>query len=190
MKGESMRAITVATLLLLGACQSAYLPDGRPNENSTLFEVTAGARLVIQRDLVVPPYHYALFLQDGKVHDFSGINKYDTYCAFSVDGASDPRKTIASGSYVVDEVHQQLMFQVAQARSGFVKTGQRNDGHDDWRVMATVMRLSSAQTSMALKAVCATWGLPQDMHKLTVAGIRRSLGDVVRLELAEVARPK
>lgn len=185
-----MRAATIACLLLLSACQSAYLPDGQPNENSPLFEVTSGSRLVIQRDLVVPPFEYAVFLQDGKVLGFPGLNKYDTYCAFSVDGPADPRKTIASGTYVVDEVYQQLLFQVAQARSGFVKTGTRNDGNEDWQVMATILKLSSAQTSMALKAVCATWGLPQDMHKLTVAGIRRSLGDVARLDLADAARPK
>jgi len=185
-----MRAALIACLGLLSACQSAYLPDGRPDENSILYEVSAGARLVIHRDLVVPAYHYAIFLQDGKVHDFSGINKYDTYCAFSVDGPSDPRKAIASGTYVVDEVYRQLLFQVAQARPGFVKTGTRNDGFEDWRVMATIMKLSSTQSLMALKAVCATWGLPQDMDRLTVAGIRRSLGDVARLDLPAAAGPK
>lgn len=185
-----MRTAFIASMLLLSGCQSAYLPDGQPDESSTLFEVTAGTRLVFHRDLVVPAYQYAVFLQDGQVHDFSGINKYDTYCAFSVDGPSDPRKTIGSGSYVVNEVYRQLLYQVAQAPVGIRKVGMRDDGSEDWRVMATVMKLSSTQSSLALKAVCATWGLPQDMDRLTVASIRKSLGAVVSLNLPATAHPK
>lgn len=179
-----MRAIAFITTIFLTACQSAYLPDGRPNENSTLLEVSAGSRLVINRKLTIQPYQHAIFLQNGKVYEFSGINKYDTYCAISVDGRHDAIKSIEQGIYVVKRTYKELVFQVARATAGFITVMRDNDTSNDWHVMATMMDISSTQNSQRLKVTCASWGLPQDTHNLTVKGIRRSFGEVISLDIS------
>jgi hypothetical protein len=179
----SWRVTSLAASLLLAACQSAYLPDGRPNENSTHHEVPVGSKVVINQALTIPPYQHAIFIQNGNVSDFSGINQFDTYCAFSIHGKHDAQKHIQAGEYSVDYVYKELIFQVASAAS-IINTSSKNDDNGfDWEAMATIMILSSQNNSRPLRLLCAEWGLPQDTSNLTISGIRRSFGKVISLTI-------
>ncbi len=184
-KGAPMpwRATSIAASLLLAACQSAYLPDGRPNENSTRHEVPVGSKVVVNQALIIPPYQHAIFLQDGNVSDFSGINKFDTYCAFSVYGKHDAQKHISAGEYSVDYIYKELIFQVARTASAINTSSKNDDNGFDWEAMATIMILSSPNGSRPLRLLCAEWGLPQDTSNLTISGIRRSFGNIVSLTI-------
>lgn len=179
----SMRSTFLAASLLLTACQSAYLPDGRPNENSTHHEVPVGSKVVINQALTIPPYQHAIFIQHGTVSDFSGINKFDTYCAFSAYGKHDTQKHIPAGEYSVDYIYKELIFQVASTAYAINTSSKNSDSGFDWEAMATIMILSSPSVSRPLRLLCAEWGLPQDTSNLTISGIRKAFGNIVSLTI-------
>ncbi|NIO40864.1 MAG: hypothetical protein GTO41_12185 [Burkholderiales bacterium] len=47
------------------------------------------------------------------------------------------------------------------------------------------MELHSETQPDVVRMTCARWGVPQELSNVTVAGIRKSLGDIVTLELAD-----
>lgn len=177
------RTPSLAASLMLAACQAAYLPDGRPNEDSIHHEVSVGSRVVINQSLTIPPYQHAIFLQNGNVMHFQDLNKFDTYCALSMYGKHDAQKKIHAGEYSVESVYKELIFQVAKTKYT-IKTSSKNDDNGfDWEAVATIMVLSSRGDSKPLRLLCADWGLPQDRSNLTISGIRKSFGTIVSLTI-------
>jgi hypothetical protein len=179
------RSLILSTLtVVLTACQSAYLADGRPNENSTLLEVPVGSRVVLKQELIVPAYQQDVFLQKGKAYDFSTVNKWLPYCAFSLYAQAKKPKVMAPDTFVVRKVSRQLLFQLAGRPVQVAGITDGSDGFQSWRVNAAVMELGSERQPDVVKLTCAAWGLPPDATYVTLAAIRGALGGVVSLHLA------
>lgn len=180
----SRRFALFTLTVVLTACQSAYLTDGRPNENSPLFEVPVGSTVVLEQELIVPAYQQDIFLQDGKAFDFSTVNKWRPYCALSLHAQTKQPKAMQADTFVVRKVSRQLLFQLAGRPVQVAGITDGSDGFQSWRVNAAVMELSSGRQPDVVKLTCAAWGLPPDVTYVTLAAIRGALGGVVSLHLA------
>lgn len=180
------RLLTLFTLTVaLSACQSAYLADGRPNENSTLLEVPAGSTVVLKQELIVPAYQQDVFLQKGKAYDFSTVNKWLPYCAFSLYAQTKKPRVMEPDTFVVRKLSRQLLFQLAGRPVQVAGITDGSDGIQNWRVNAAVMELSSGRQPDVVKLTCAAWGLPPDATYVTLAAIRGALGNLASLQLAD-----
>jgi hypothetical protein len=184
-----MKRLTLFPLaLLLAACQPAYLKSGQPNPNSPYFEVPVDSKFVLNTDVTFPAYQKDMFFQNGKVSDFAGVNKWLPYCALSVHAKTKVPQIVKADTFLVQKVAQKFLFTLAKA--DFQVAQLDRSGNDEWRVLATVMELSSARQPGVVRMTCAAWGLPQDMSNVTLNSIRKALGDAVTLEVADNQGPR
>lgn len=183
-----MRMAFLVCTVLLAACQPAYLRDGSPNENSPYFEVPVQSKFVLHQTLTIPPHRRHIYFQHGKALPFQDVNQYIDYCALTLHTKKQVPQIVKPDTFVVTKVHRQYLFQLAKATITVAQVIDRGNG-ETWQVLATQMELRSETQPDVIRMTCAAWGLPQDLSNVTVAGIRRSLGDIVTLEMTDLSAP-
>ncbi len=183
-----MRFALLTVAMLLTACQPAYLSNGQPNPSSVYFEIPVDSKFVLRKDVTFPPYRKDMFFQNGKLSDYSGVNKWTAYCALSLHAQRQVPFTVKADTFVARKVSRQFLFQLAGAPLQVAGQFDR-DGFQEWRVLATVVELSSDTQPEVARMTCAQWGLPQDLSNVTLNGIRTSFGDFVQLEIADLRTP-
>jgi hypothetical protein len=173
---------------LLVGCQPAYLKDGRPNENSPYFEIPVGSKFVLHQTLTIRPYSRNVFFQNGRALPFFDVNEFIDYCALTLYAQKQAPQTVKPDTFTVTKVYREYLYQLASAPVVLAQMFQDKDG-DTWHVLATQMELQAKDQPDVIRLTCAAWGLPQDISNVTLAGIRKSLGDVATLELADSKAP-
>jgi hypothetical protein len=183
-----MRLILLIFVVSLAACQSLYSPPyskgGQPNFDSAYFEVPVDSKLTLNRDVTIPPHKKNVFFQFGKALPFQDVNQYREYCALTVFAKKKVPQTIKPDTFHVSKVSRQYLFSLAQANVDVAQVLNGDDG-DTWQVLATVMEIQSDKQQDVINLLCAAWGLPQDISRVTVNGIRAALGDIATLQLAQ-----
>jgi hypothetical protein len=175
--------------VLLVSCQPAYLKDGQPNENSPYFEIPVDSKFVLHQTLTIRPYSRNVFFQNGRAMPFSDVVQFIEYCALTLYAQRQVPQTIKPDAFVVTKVYREYLYQLASPSVMVAQTFQNNDG-ETWHVLATQMELQSKDQPDVIRLTCAAWGLPQSISNVTLAGIRKSLGDIATLELAESKAPR
>jgi hypothetical protein len=183
-----MRIVFLVCTFVLAACQPAYLKDGRPNENSPYFEVSVQSKFVLHQTLTIPPYRRHIYFQHGKAMPFHKVNEFIDYCALTLHAQRQVPQTVKPDTFVVTKVYREYLFQLASATMAVTQV-MDIDGGETWQVLATQMELRSETQPDVVRMTCAGWGLPQELSNVTVAGIRKSLGDIVTLEMADPHTP-
>ena len=184
-----MRTTLFICAVLLVSCQPAYLKDGRPNENSPYFEIPVESTFVLHQTLTVPAYARNVFFQRGQVLPFYYVNEFIDYCALTLYAQKQVPQTIKPDTFVVTKVHREYLYQLADASVKVAQNFQDKDG-ETWHVLATQMELQAKNQPDVIRLTCAAWGLPQDISNVTLAGIRKSLGKIATLELADIKAPR
>ena len=184
-----MRITLLICAVFLVSCQPAYLKDGRPNENSPYFEIPVDSKVVLHQALTVPAYARNVFFQRGRVRPFYYVNEFIDYCALTVYAQKQVPQTIKPDTFVVTKVYREYLYQLADASLIVAQTFQDKDG-ETWHVLATQMELQAKNQPDVIRLTCAAWGLPQDISNVTLAGIRKSLGEIATLELADSKAPR
>lgn len=183
-----MRIALVVCTVLLTACQPVYLKDGSPNENSPYFEVPVDSKFVLHQTLTIPPHQQYIYFQHGKAVPFQDVNEFIAYCALTLHAKKQVPQMVKPDTFVVTKVYRQYLFQLAEATLTVARVFERGDG-ETWQVLSTQMELRSQTQPDVIRMTCAEWGIPQDISNVTVAGIRRSLGQLVTLELPDLGAP-
>ena len=183
-----MRFVLLTAAMLLTACQPAYLRDGQPNPDSVYFEIPVDSKFVLRKDVTFPAYRKDMFFQNGKVSDYAGVNKWVAYCALSLHAQRHVSFTVKPDTFAAKKVSREYLFQLASVPLQVAAQLDR-DGFQEWRVLATVVELSSESQPEVTKMTCAQWGLPQDLSNVTLNGIRKSFGDFVQLDIADLRAP-
>jgi hypothetical protein len=184
-----VRATLLVCAALLISCQPAYLKDGRPNENSPYFEIPVESKLVLHQTLTVRPYSRNVFFQNGRAMPFFDVNEFIDYCALTLYAQKQVPQTIKPDTFVVTKVYREYLYQLASASVMLAQVMQNNDG-ETWHVLATQMELQAKNQPDVIRMTCAAWGLPQDISNVTLAGIRKSLGEIATLEVADIKAPR
>lgn len=179
-----MRHLAAFVGIVLTACQPVYLKDGTPNENSPHFDVPVDSRLVLNRELTVPQHQRYLYFQHGRAMNFQDVNQYLPYCAIELHTKRSTPQSIKPDTFAIHKVDRRYQYSLARAALEVAQIRDRGNG-DPWSVIATLLELSSEKQQDVIRLVCAHWGVPQNMSYLTVADIRRSLGELFTLQLAQ-----
>jgi hypothetical protein len=183
-----MRTVLLACIVVLAACQPVYLKDGRPNEDSLYFEVPVQSKFTLHQALTILPYRRNIYFQDGRAMPFYEVNEFIDYCALTLHAQRQVSQIVKADTFVVTKVYGEYLYQLADATLVVAQVVGGDDG-EPWFVLATQMGLRSETQPDVVRMTCAGWGLPQELSNVTVAGIRKSLGDIVTLELADVRAP-
>lgn len=182
------RPTTLALAILLAACQPAYLKSGQPNPDSPYFSIPVDSKVVLHREVTFPAYRKDMFFQNGKVSDFAEVNKWLPYCAISVHAKTQVPQIVKADTFVVKKVVRKFLFTLAKAE--FQVAQLDRSGFQEWQVLATIMELSSGRQPSVVQMTCAAWGLPQDISNVTLNSIRKALGDMVTLQVADNQGPR
>lgn len=190
-----MRCLLPILAALLAACQPAYI-KGMPNESSPYFQIPTGTQFVLRREITVPAHTDRLYFQDGTIHAWYRVNKYDAYCVLQVDATGSTPRPIEPDKFTVTKVSIGHFFQLVQAPARAVRTGftadggaarlidePRSDSGDTYEVFGSVMQLRSARQPRVRRLTCADWGLEQRATYISVSKMRRALGAYFRIDV-------
>lgn len=183
--GFRVAGIVLITASLAG-CQPAYR-NGEPNTASPYYEPPTGSVVEINHALEVPARNDRVYFQQGRILPWQQVNEYRGYCALRVrDKASETQRT-EPGRYSVRDVSTEHVFMLAghpAPRAAAVPVGfdGGDDSQEDYQTLALVLRLEGPDDRVQ-SLVCAEWGVPQVMQRVTVDGIRRALGSHASLNL-------
>jgi len=182
--------IPLAIVALLSGCQTVSYEG---NENSPYYVVPAGSRLTLNRELTIPARELGVFLQDGRVPPSTEVKHYYPYCRFELYSLSDQARTVMPDELTIVKSVQHMMdgttgavgpVLYAQLSFGLRANMSGDHGGPSIHVFATRMDLRSAKQPDIFRLVCAQWGYPATDRHLTIAEIRRALGELSTLHLA------
>lgn len=183
-----MRTVFLVCTIALAACQPVYLKNGQPDENSPYFEVPVQSKFTLHQALTISPYRRHIYFQHGKVLPFYEVNEFVDYCALTLHAQRQVPQIVKPDTFVVAKVYREYLYQLADAAMVVAQIMGSDDG-ETWHVLATQMEMRSETQPDVVRMTCARWGLPQEMSNVTVAGIRKSLGDIATLELDDTRAP-
>ncbi len=186
---RALMILTVSLAALAGCSGISY--EG--NENSPYYHIPVGSRLTLNQELTIPADQVAVFLQDGRVPPSTEVKHYYPYCRFELYSISDQARTVTPDELTIVKTVQHMMDgatgaadPVLYAQLSFgLRTDMSGDaGGPSIHVFATRMDLRSTKQPDIFRLTCAQWGYPVVDRHVTIAEIRRAVGDLFTLHLA------
>lgn len=180
-----MKTVTILfSLLLLSACQMPVAPD----EDSPYYAIPAGSRLILNRDITVPPNKGGVLIQNGEIMTLSQINQYYAYCDLEMRHPKETAQIIQPDTFNVIKVRRNLWSkasdkptQVAGLMFVFDEDGRSYTEYE------TELFLHSPRQPEVYRMACKYFDDAFDAEHLTIKEIRAALGSLVTLELAEAS---
>lgn len=171
----------------LAGCQTAsYLG----NENSPYYVPPAGSRLTLNQDVSIPPDQLAVYIQNGRVLRNVEVQHYYPFCKFELHDNSAAARTVKPDEITITKtVQQQVHGATAQAgpiMMARMSLGRMVDDQRDGQPMrsfSTRMDLHSDKQPDIFRLTCAQWGDPGLTNYVSIAEMRRTLGNVFTLRL-------
>lgn len=193
-----MRRLVFGSVLVLTlvACQTTRY-DG--DESSPHFAPPAGTRVMLNRELTIPPEQVSVMLQNGQVVRPAEVNTYYPHCKFEVRRRLDVPQTVKPGEFLVTRVERNLLHGVDAGTARYARVsvgigiginmggGVSGDG-PSVQTYATRMNLRSDTQPDVFRLTCGQWGYPYDGEHVSINGMRRALGDIITLRLPPVQR--
>jgi len=171
---------------LITACQT--LSD-KGNENSPYYVMPPDSRAVLHRELQIPGDDVSVFIQDGRVMPFSEVRKYYPHCKFELYTRRTEARAVMPDDFRVtrtvrEEAHSAGSGLLQLARLSFGIFADFDNGGPTLIAFVTRMYLRSEKQPDIFRLTCAQWGhLPDDGH-VTIAEMRRALGELITLHIA------
>jgi hypothetical protein len=185
-----------ALMICLSGCSSAYL-SSPPGENSPLFQVPVGSRVVLAKEVEVPPGQNEVYFQNGQTMVWYKVDIYLPYCALKVFTRRETSQVIHPDEFTVEKSYQQTFFKQVQAPDEApviqpIAFGRKVDfdqgGNMEYQVVANVLELHSGQQPQVASLLCTDWGLPPTESHITLKKMRRALGSFVKIEIPSPGR--
>jgi hypothetical protein len=181
------RALVLCVAALLSACSTArYQGD----ESSPYYVIPTGTRVVLKQALTIPPEQVGVYIQNGKVLPWPEVNAYYAHCKFELRDRKDTEQNVNPDEFIVTRVVQDVVHMVNWGRwqTAGVSMGIRvgdMDGGASVRTYATYIYLGSDRQPRVFRLGCGHWAYPGTRYAehLSIAQMRKALGDLVTLEL-------
>jgi hypothetical protein len=181
------RALVLCVAALLSACSTArYQGD----EGSPYYVIPTGTRVVLKQALTIPPEQVGVYIQNGKVLPWPEVNAYYAHCKFELRDRKDTEQNVNPDEFIVTRVVQDVVHMVNWGRwqTAGVSMGIRvgdMDGGASVRTYATYIYLGSDRQPRVFRLGCGHWAYPGTRYAehLSIAQMRKALGDLVTLEL-------
>lgn len=175
-----------ALAIALGGCQTtSYLG----NEDSPYYVVPAGTRLILERELTIPPEQLAIYVQNGRVLPNVEVQHDSPFCKFELARLAPNTRTVSPDDIVVVWASQQIHRNpVALGEPVLVADSAFGDMVESLvappiHSYATRMDLRSEKQPDIFRLTCAQWGERRFGRHVTISEIRRTLAGVFTLHL-------
>lgn len=172
----------VPALLAMPGCRMVVQDEASP-----FSLVPVGARLVLHRDVEVPPGWAQVEVQRGRVVPPRAYNRYYPHCRFEVRDISPEPQVIRAGEFRVASVSRETDYFADAATGGPVRSvsirgGLFGDGAS-MQMQVVKMRLDSSDQPEVQRLVCGgALDDPVEAVPPSVQEIRGALGGVASLE--------
>ncbi len=181
------QALALCLAVVLSGCSTArYQGD----ESSPYYVVPVGSHVVLKQALAIAPEQVGVYIQNGKVLPWSEINAYYAHCKFELRERKDTEQRVEPGEFIVTRVVQDVVHSVRWGRwqTAGVSLGVRvgdTDGGPSLFAYATYLYLGSERQPQVFRLGCGHWAYPGSRYAehLSVAQMRKALGDLITLEL-------
>lgn len=169
--------VTLIPLLLLG-CQTMQSQDSR-------YRIPVGSRLVLERDLALPPFGDFLYIQAGRAVPYRSIESVEPHCIIETRTVTERVRWLHPDTFTITDVRRDSS---VIGGLGPPLVARSDDSPPTQVFYRVLMTLSSSHQSEPYRMVCQA-----DRHLatgvqlgayLTVTEVREALGDLFRLELA------
>ena len=176
----------------LAACQTTYIG----NEDSPAYVVPTGSRAILNRALTIPPDRAGVYLQDGQVVAPGQIRSYYPHCKLEARRPLGAAQTVNPDEFVITRVSRVwanavdagTVLYADASRALRMRASSDQDSGPSIRAFVTNMDLRSDKQPDVSRLVCAQWGYPHEDRHVTLKEIRRALGDVITLRLADARK--
>jgi hypothetical protein len=159
------------------------------NENSPYYVVPAGSRLILERELTIPPEQLAVYVQDGRVLRSGEVRHDRPFCKFELHRLAPNARTVSPDDIVVVRASQQIHSNpVARGEPVLVADNAFGDMVESLvappiHSFATRMDLRSEKQPDIFRLTCAQWGERRFGRHVTISEMRRTLAGVFTLRL-------
>lgn len=182
------RALMLAVVVLLGACQTSY----QGNEDSPYYKVPVGSTLILNNDVTIPPYKAGVYIQGGLIMPLSQVNKYYPHCKIEVLKIREAPQTVKADTFVIDKVVQEItdtvdtdQLRLAGSSIGIgINIGNGDSDGPSVQAYATRLNLHSESQPEVFRLSCGQWAYPSQGQQVTINEMRKALGNLFTLQLA------
>lgn len=176
-----------AAAALLAGCQTSYVGD----ENSPYYAPPPGSRLVLNQELRVPAGKLAVYIQNGRVMQDVEVQHYYPFCKFELAENSSTARPVQPDQMIITRSAQTRVKGATALAAPVVVAGGPgmrlsslfDDDRPTYQSFSTRMDLRSEKQPEIFRLSCAVWDTPSIGNYVTIAQMRRTLGDVFTLQL-------
>ena len=174
-----IRLAAMFMLLLLASCQSVQPYD----ENSRFYQVPAGSRLTLNKQVTIAPNLARTYFQYGKQISKKQIEKYQPHCYLLLSTLSENEQLVQPDTFTIHKVERDFIVSADQQRYAGASMNMFDTSLVEY---VNIYQLSSATQPNVLSLNCLQWSDSSDRLYLTVGEVRQALGGYFSLQLAGI----
>lgn len=178
------------SITMLTACGVNDVKD----ESSVFYSVPSGSLLVLNQSVTIAGDQVAMYVQDGVVRLDKDVDRYQPNCKFEIYAMSEFPRTVQADHFeiikVVDEIESSSLQKSVQLAA--LDHSVAESYHAMWLLdhslvfnYATMMYLRSAKQEDVYRMTCQHWEAVMDDKYLSVAQMRKAMGEVFTLKIKE-----
>ena len=191
---RSVRFVFIgAGLLSLAACQT----PAQRGPDSPYYKVPVGSTLTLHQPVTIAAHTAGVFIQGGEVighKQLNPVNQYYVYCRLEVNDVRDTSQTVSPDEFTVQRVGSRRedvsrAYPMYASRGPVMDVGVSGGGDEDagpgmenWSVD---LYLHSPRQPQVRRLACQHWVYNYEAEYPTVAEIKKTLGKVMTLKLAQ-----
>lgn len=173
--------LTLVSLLVINLGGCAYQPP--QDINSSFYSPPVGSQLRLHEILTIPANDTQIRIQNGKVIRSSwDLDAYYPNCDFELRKRAEVARTIQPDTFIISRVIRDTENVMLHSPRIVARSSGNGAPSVDY---ITIMDLSSARQPDVMRLTCQHWEDPSDSHHLSVKQIRKTLGGLFTLTLAE-----
>ncbi len=171
------RLIWILLLLNLGACSTLSPPK---DENSNIYAVPAGSKLILHQDLQIKPKSARVYLRNGEVSNKPGGK---SYCVFKVNDVIPDVQILKADEFIVRKTQMGTVNITMHDPMILASTdgGSVNDVTLVWHLWLE----SPHQPNVRMLTCGGIRNHPSRAHRLSINEIRTHLGEIATLEILD-----
>ena len=167
--------------LWLTACQPLALQD----EISPHYLPPLGSRLILNRGITIPPNQLSVYLQHGKILPSRDVDAYQPNCKFELRDIFEYAQHITPDQFEIYKIQRDSQLVLSQPIT-IATLGRMSDGDAPMaEIYSTTFYLRSPKQPQVLYLTCQHWDDPSTGSHLNIKQIRKTLGDIMSLEIRQ-----
>jgi len=178
--GYSIRVLVISILVAsFNGC--AY--QAPKDISSSYYAPPVGSKLQLHSALIIPANDTQVRIQDGKVISSSwDLDAYYPNCNFELHTRAEVARTVQPDTFMISRVIRDTENVMLHSPRVVARSSENGAPNVDY---ITIMDLSSPRQPDVMRLTCQHWEDPSDSYHLSIRQIRKTLGSLFTLTLAD-----